>query len=516
MDQKPDSIREVIPAQPSQGYTYNLLNYYLGLPEQEIDKIWGGIQDLTQENDLDKWKQKLEMIANDFRYSSCFALMRLIAADHSDAAVPGTLPFPSPTMQDAQQLTEEQHVFYEKLLCRRAAQKIAHDWASLANDPQNQKWFLQETTYDAANLIYKAMTPRSHANNTLLTREEALKLAHYLDFTLEQTQWWLLRIFDTDEALRGKCLHDLVDAYGFLNHASVWEVRELYQSCQKKVRSAAKKAGPSGKKSRTAREQTQDAGTFEQLVNHWPTEKKAREKEFLKWLKARAAVLDTPSRTALRVYRNLAVKTFQISQTSKTQDDLCKALLNVLQAPDEFPEAAALHDADLPAAQNRCSALARDLLDWNCTLNNLEANRVRCWHVPSLNRTTGKISSVQPDRSRVENLLNGSAVPDKNDVLYLLWACCNGFWQTQQDVPMTQSTLLLRVNDFITLAKTALSEAALPAFYPPHLTEWTMLTAIVYSGKKDDELPAYYYELLLDAARPRRNRVHDGQYGGLK
>lgn len=55
---------------------------------------------------------------------------------------------------------------------------------------------------------------------TLLSREEAFILGHILQFSLEDMEWFLLRVCDVEGGFRYNSSNDLIEAYGFLTQLS--------------------------------------------------------------------------------------------------------------------------------------------------------------------------------------------------------------------------------------------------------------------------------------------------------
>ena len=93
---------------------------------------------------------------------------------------------------------------------------------------------------------------------------------------------------------------------------------------------------------------------------------------------------------------------------------------------------------------------------------------------------------------------------EKGDMLHLLWYGFNLCWD-REPIQNDMFELQCSLADFIETAEYVLDAALLPAFYPPHIMEQSMMLSII-SSVEDTGIPAYNYAELCESLIKPRNR----------
>ena len=505
-------------------YTITAKQRCLDLIDSDIDSIWDGIQQMPTDTTADKWKNKFRSMANEYTFSSRFALMRIFLgrADTSqliDSKDPlrgfsvyltdGTVCMVEDiTMNHAENLSEEEVLQFEKLLLDNASHQ------SNANPIAD------------ALIIRKALVPVER-RTTLLTREEAFHLGHLLQFTLQEMEWFLLRVFDFEDGFCYNTSNDLIEAYGFLT-GNDWQtvdaIKQQYEAIYGKDDDGNYRVTKRDFETKE-NDWTKDVGgTLPEMVKHWTTyHADAKEKLFLEWLGERAPYLDSPSKTALRIYRNLAVYAYNLAlMTEDTPDvdikkhrhdgkfetDFLRCIREIVQKRDYEDQTIDALFEDGRISQKRCKSVESTLLLENQHLAaGDQSDKAKVWHIIQV-LTDGKMTingGVNASRTRVRDILSGKITRiEKSDMQYLLWFISNLCWFDTGD-SIAPEIISNRLSDFIDASELCLNAAWLPAFYPPHLMEQSMMLSIVcaFSGEEICD-PAETYEFICSSIIKRR------------
>ena len=159
-----------------ENYTRDAKQRCLSLIDADVEDIWNDIETVPEDTDADKWKKKLRTIADEYVFSSRFALMRIFLAAPGAQLLDSNDPergfvtvlsdgsvcrVENITAEHARQMTKEELDSLEHLLADRVAAQSGHG---------------QERD---SLLIKKALFP-VQKKTTLLTRKEALELGHAL------------------------------------------------------------------------------------------------------------------------------------------------------------------------------------------------------------------------------------------------------------------------------------------------------------------------------------------------
>lgn len=532
-----------------ESYTQTIGDYILDLPDQETAVIWEDITATPLDTTEELWRKKLNKIARENTFSSRFALMRILCSralgkpisNLADTALPATVDgfsldfdgkeyrFRDISMAHAEALTPKEHLAYMACLMEIASRQPD-------SDPEADAQILSRAWYDtkSANTVAIAQLPESVTGNEKrrkaavadiakrnkaayaerISRDEALLLGHILGFSLEEMQWYLLRVFDVEDTLRFNLSHDLIEAYGFMIGAGWQHVRKLREDYDASAARIRKQDGSDRNNNWTRN----IAETLPGRVEAWRLYPETQDQRFLEWMLEKAPELDVPSRTAARIYRNLAAfaRDLIVGEGNVPSDsDFADCIRDVYQEETESDSARRmLYEKDIlsPVLSKRAADLL--LLENKIQCASIQADNTKAWHILT-QRKDGSLSAaggmVNSSRSRVADILAGKIQVEKGDMLYLFWFIANHIWQ--QNASATAEVQSYRLMDFLELGRELLEEAMLPTFYPPHPLERSMLMSIACAGKLEDEDPSVVYEYMLHATVKPRNGKKKAKMG---
>lgn len=497
------------------------------LIDDDIYKIWDAIESLSEDETAKRWKEKLVSIAQEYSFSSRFALMRILfsrlkkcplnEAQSDEEFVLQTekesYTFAELSMEYAENLPRNELEQYGVLLNDLASQQEGEDEsvsryliAKALRDPEEA--FEAAMNDMSKETDHKTIVRIKKECRTLLTRKEALRLGHVLRFSLEEMSWFLLRTFDFEEGFRYYVSGDLIEAYGFKTGASWQKVEELKAKYVEQTKNLVK-ADVEGR----AADWTQKTGdSLMELIGQWSEEPKERENRFMEWLLERAAYLDLPSRTAVRIYRRLAVYIYEISaeiQDTPDRETFVRTVKAICQGEHFFDDRVEryLYEGDV-VSKKKSKIIEAELLEKNKNLFTSASDRAKAWRTVSSDEkgVPCLIMAGRPDasRSRVQELLTGTQRVEKGDMLHLLWYGFNLCWEANP-IFANMSDLQWNLADFTETAQEVLDAALLPAFYPPHMMEQSMMLSIVISAEEGG-VPADNYAVLCETLIKPRNR----------
>ena len=510
----------------SESYTQETSNLIFDLLDREIAAIWEDIESTSTETTAELWSKKLKKIAQDYSMSSRFALMRILfcrannirIADMSKTEVPASdasfeifiydksYQFEDISLGHANNLGPEENLQYISCMM---------DLADLQaeSDPEVNEYIISRAWYDetSANKVSEYLNKANQARKNKkykapLTREEAFKLGHILDFSLGEMQWFMLRVFDSADGFRFNQSEDLIEAYGFLAGASwqhVHRLKEQYEEICALIEKDTTLVTDNG--------WTKDVSdTLFGRVEIWKMRPESADESFLDWMKTQAPRLDSPSQSAGRIYRNLAAFAFDLiseEEITPTEDEFLDCIIDVCEEDSDSGASYRLFYQDGALSAAKCKMVADELMLKNkIQSGSMQADNTKAWHVLSAKKD-GSLSSsggiVNSGRSRVADILVGKVQAEKGDMLYLLWFTANLIWQISE-IPDTNA-LCCRILDFMDVAKSVLSAALLPDFYPPHPIEQSMLLSIV-NGRTEEHDPSVVYEYMLQSLKDTRIR----------
>lgn len=517
----------------SESYTRNLSDFILDLPDLEIAAVWEDIESTPLDTTETLWKKKLQKIARENTFSSRFALMRILCSrahnlpisNPADTELPATVDdfelcfdgktyhFRDISREHAETLTPQEHQDYIACLMEIASRQAN-------SDPSEDLHIISRAWHDveSANAVAESLLPEEvRANKKLLkgvlsdiakknkaaykehlTREEAFRLGHSLGFTLEEAQWYLLRVFDVENGFRFNISHDLIEAYGFLTNASWQRVQKLHKEYEERSAGIEKKESAD-----RHNEWTKNiSNTLPGRVEEWERYPETKNEKFIEWILERAPGLDVPSRTALRIYRNMAAFAYDLImdvQRTPSDADFAKCIRDVYKEKQESGSTQRLLYEDGVISSARCKIVADKLLLENkIQCASIQSDNTKAWHVLT-QLSDGTLSAsgsiVNSGRTRVADILFGSVQPEKGDFLYLFWFISNYIWMLAG--PLTDKVRSYRLMDFMEVGRELLDEAMVPTLYPPQLLEQSMLLSIVCGGKLNEDDPSVVYEYML-------------------
>ena len=483
-------------------YTEAVRNGFFDLAEANIPEIW---KELDRSADMlasGQWKAHFQEVISKYRFSSRFAIMRILfekatgltPASTDDQAlekgfsVAGIGNFPNITLKHAEQLSPQEIAAYRKLLLRRVKEK----------DPAHAQ--------EAARLIDQALTLPAPGQKSALCREALIRLGHMVDFSLEDMQFLLLRSLGDNEAgFLYSASGDLIDMYGFITHTGLTEIDSL-KSWYLKNAAKLPKVDYADKPIHC----TQDiAESIEQVFGRWQPEE--RDDQFRLWLCQQAPYLDIKSKSARKLYVNLAAYACirashaPISDMSEFVDiNFYSDMEYISHMRDYHSFAQILFFKNGKPDPGKCERAAATLIYENAELaggfQSHEVDSQLYYHVPYVEKgaVTARGKYNKDSRQRIRNILTDVVSPQKSDLLYLLWFVANNHWIGTEPTPEEKANLM---DDFIAAATCLLEAAFLPEFYPPNLLEETLLTALALGDT--DHNPAAVYESICSVFTDR-------------
>jgi len=522
-------------------YTQEAESYFLDILDLDISAVWEDIDSLPGDSSAQLWKKKLQKIAHDYSHSARFSLMRILFCrahnvklfgESSSASLDSLSGFEAivngkkhrfgeVSLSHAMDMSSEESRTYIEYLCQIASYQADYD-PDLSRHIISRAWH----NVDSANAISEDMLPEDLRSNEKklqrarakyekenrrlyrqsLSRDEALLLGHILSFSLSEMQWFLLRTLDISEGFRFNRSEDLIEIYAFLRGAGVKHVHKLKDRYREASADIKKSEFPERSNGWTEDVSRSLLGSFDS----WRLQPEAMDDLFMNWIIARTPGLDTPSRTAGRIYRNLAAYASELASGRELppyEEDLADCLLEICTSQEDSAASHRLFFKGGVVDYTMCKEIAASLLLENKIQSiSIQADNTKAWHVlsdlgdGSLTPAGGMVNS---SRTRIADILFGKVQLEKSDLLYLLWFTFNLVWQSS-DVP-DNNALCCRILDFSDTAGAILKEAMLPEFYPPHPVEQSMLLSIV-SSRAEDDSPCVIYEAMLSSLIKERQR----------
>lgn len=391
-----------------------------------------------------------------------------------------------------------------EILCRRAMRDVNGLARLYLSQPGAEDTGKQSTEKKKAA---KAAKRAAGDCGRLLTREEALKLGHFLDFTLEEMSWFLLRVFDYEDGFRFNASGDLIEAYGFLTGSS-WQTVRGWQSAYQKMARSIPKADGDALRTLDWTQSMEDS--LPRLAEKWARTPDRCEQYFMDWLRAQAPFLDLPSRTATQIYRALAVCAYRLIRDEIDIPDstaLCDRMKDLCRGKYETDTETALFEHGVISSA-KCQSVSGVLLKENKEQFTFEPDAAKAWRTITTNEKGQPRLTMagRPDagRTRMPQLLHGALQVEKGDMLYLLWFVFSLYWLEHpvSDVSEMYNSLA----DYCEAAETVLDAARLPGFYPPHMLEQSMMLSIVLSNTETGNPADIYAEVCESLIKPRKGR----------
>lgn len=473
-------------------YTEAVREGFFDLIDNDTAEIWKDLDRSVAMIKSGKWKEHYSEVVAKYRFSSRFAIMRVLfekatglpPSKTDDQAlakgfsVAGIGHFSNITFKHAKEMADEEVDLYRRLLLQRVEE----------NNPE----FIQ----DAIGLVNGILELPTTGVKCKLTRDGIIRLGHLVDFSLDDMQFILLRVLGDNEAgFKYSTAKDVIDIYGFLTRSTLAQVDELKvwydqnAAKTKKVEYADKPV-----------QFTQDiANSVEQIFSSWSPENRVA--EFQNWLLKNAPYLDLKSKTARKVYINLAAYAYIL--TKKSHSDMSDIIgenlyedvekLSQISTYHQYAQQLFFNGSKLDA--KKCESIAEELIYENAEyagdFHTHDSNSELLYHVLYVEngKATSRGKLNKNSKNRIRDILMDKIAPEKSDLLYLLWFAANSQWIAT--VTTTEEKIAF-ADDFLAAASCVLETALLPEFYPPNILEETLMLALVLGDEHNN--PAMVYE----------------------
>lgn len=522
-------------------HTEEAFDYFSDLLSADAAKIWVDLELLGNETDPEKWRAKIHAISEDFLLTPRFALMRILC-DRADPNLAKNKAFETISysvtidqdlithsnisLEHARALSEEENLNYVRHLMNIAGPSPDDD-QELHERIIYRAWFdadsatavmihcLPQSIKDDPRKFKKAVVEIVKENkkrySTKFSREEAFQLAHILNFQLDELEWFLMRVFQVEETgIRLNQSNDIIEVYALKTNATckhTKQLKELY----------AKRSAGIEKIDDSVRAQNWTTTTNSELMQNvelWMRNPDTMDEKFMDWLVSKASGLDIPSKTALRLYRNLAA--YAYAGAIPEEQDLLDEILHIADMDMDSEEAEEFLYLNGQISADKCAEVAEGLYYGNNVLSGFfKGDSTKPWSVINIGKdkkvsvssglvNAGRIKSIDdqdPGQTRIFNLLMGTSEVEKGDILFLLWYICNDVYEDSNET--NTNVLYDRIFDLKEAADALLKAALLPVFYVPHLMEQSMLLSIIYGGKTGID-PAEVYGTVIQSLRETR------------
>ncbi|MDO5409424.1 MAG: hypothetical protein Q4F21_03110 [Lachnospiraceae bacterium] len=493
-------------------YTYVANDYYFNQIDIDLSAIWNDIENTPESTEADKWKKKIEHIVSEYVFSSRFAIMRIlyhrVKGSISDSCCETEkfeitinnkcFTFNPISMDYAKEIDKTELMQYESVLLEMAS--------------------AQHNTDDAKcrQLIAKALADNKSKTkkerNTFLTREEAFELGHILSFSLQEMEWFLLRVFDFEDGFRFNTSNDLIEAYGFIVNATCETISRLKSEYSLVAKNVSKNKQATHIEGWTRIVKT----SFPDLVKTWALNPATCEEQFKMWLYAQRSNLDIPSKTAIQIYRKIALYAYCLCIEDFKKPDfevflstisqLCRESVQLPLIITDFIKKELKEDNISFDSERICKKISAELLEKNKELYTSSTDRAKAWRTISAseNGSPRLIMAGRPDaeRNRVQKLLSGTLQIEKGDMLHLLWFAFSLCWL--KNPIEDRNDIFNGLADFTETAEMVLEKSLLPKFYPPHIMEQSMMLSIIACEETGE--PADVYAEICESLIMSRNR----------
>lgn len=328
----------------------------------------------------------------------------------------------------------------------------------------------------------------------LLSLQEGYQIAHALRFNAQQAEAFLVRVLNND-GFSPKRSEDLIERFCFLCPGA----NDIYTSGKLKARYRERTQGIP-KRSVADSVENGTALLMDHLSIHlteWMEDSLSLEETqdyFLDWLVEKAPVLDIPSRTAHRLYQNLAVYAYRLAIESapfpsgdEVETDIEDSCLNTaLELPDELDDVCEVLLATIAGSFD----------------NRRKISEEEAYRYITIDENGVPVSKALG--SRMPELLCGRISVTKADLLFFIFFVLSYVWEKPNS--NIERPYYEDFCTFWTLSREFLEAAHLPPFYAPNLLEYTMLLSIW--SEQDRKQALYYpfeiYQSLCESLQPQQ------------
>lgn len=479
-------------------YTEAVREGYFDMIDSDLAEIWRELAHRKEAIRKGYWMRFYTEVASKYRCSCRFAIMRILFEKATGLpyyridentlqegfSVNGIGNFPDITISHAQNMSSTELSQYEQLLLQRVQD---HNPAHLR---------------EASVLVRKALALAKSGAKCALSRKELLSLGHLVNFSLDDMQFILLRVLgDNEVGFEYSSSSDVIDMYGFICGSTLDAVNELKLWYSKKT-NRLKKISYEDKPIYC----TQDiANSLEESFKEMPVD------EFKSWLVDHAPTLDIKSKTARKVYLNLANYICYLSlgynpcpKDVKLSADFYGDIEHIAGSREYATSVPENFFTNAKPDAQKCKRFAAKLIYENAEyasgFSGHATSSELMYHGPCLegDKITARGETNRNSKQRIIDILMDAVAPKKSDLLYLLWFAANSHWLGS---PRSLDEKAVFLDDFLSAASRLLEAALLPVFYPPNILETTMLLGIVCASNdsRDDSdndglTPAQVYE----------------------
>ena len=490
------------------------------------------LQNMPEDASLEAWAAKLQEIADEFVCAPRYFLMCWLAAEclgrdlFAEDTYTGEFPaFRCPVKKG------KKEVFF---------QPVSKKWAEDLSDEERNQYIDVLAEMAAEREGEKPGAWRQAFRNAflwydkkerLLPKETGFKIAHALHMSYEETKYFLSRALENDgfDFTRSK---DIIHAYCCLRGKRYGDFVRLKEQYDAAAKGAEKReAWDKPERFTEAMMPTDDGWQMAdgwEIGEEWPTgderqigggEKApgslseriaAWEKEniepaasgmdavdvlFLDWMKAQAAYLDVPGKSAMTMYRRLTAYVYEksVEEHSGDAEESVpeEAFFEDEYSEEEYGEAGLRKICGeespylLPETgyEEIVKAIQRKLNELTAQMYGTHTDRLtRYLYVDKNGRLTNMVVT-----GRIPLLLAGREEVTKADMLFMLWLVCVLYWQEHPEDARSR-----RVWDFCDMADEVLLSSHLPEFYIPHVLERTFLVSLCLDGLESESEEIFY------------------------
>ncbi|SEA61929.1 hypothetical protein SAMN05216349_11931 [Oribacterium sp. KHPX15] len=480
----------------TEGITYS---YLFPKKVEEMIDTTRDIENMSPDAGAEAWKKLLEDFSSEYAISSKFALMRIFYARLLGNEELGevvnykaggkTYELCAPTVKQAEAFTRFNLSHFAEYLNEVASDRI-----------------LDSSDKETCSKLIDIALKRTRSL-TLITKEEALRLGHYLGFDLLEMSWFLNRVFVLDESFNFKLSDDIIDAYVFINNDSCRKAIELKERYKQSKKNTITDSTPDDKPDGFTEHIEPD---LKEKIDYW--KKNSPEKIddcFIEWLVDNSAYLDKPSGTATAIYRdifvyiyNICTTTHNIPSSDEFADNMIK-IANRTYKPSE-DQRDLLYDGS-QISPDKCANISGAAMTTIKEIFTDTDDRQQAWRWVGASFTgRAQLKDVHLDGkgtgSLLESLLMGKTHVNKQDILILLWngfcLCWDNEWSLKdpEDICETIAALMETAN-------VVLEKSYLTGFYPPHPMEQVMMRSIISAHVDGTQSPGFSYSVICNSLK---------------
>lgn len=526
-------------------YTRRALDIFLDAAENDNTIIWREIEDTPENASPKVWKETIQRIAMEFSCTPRFALLRILAErikttdpkkyDETDNDKGYTFSF---TISNGKRDVTFTDISYKSVenMTKEDLSNLKDVLLFIASQQKDYTEYKSE----CRDIINNALQITKDYRRSLLSRQSAISLGHMLRFSLNEIQWFMLRVLENSENFDLLNSYDLIDVYGFLTNASLKDVYRLKNEYKDRIsgnlennfdnltqhedddadsgiskrREMAKIKAFAQQVSFSVKEIAREDNftksikdSYKSLVESWAELPETKEEALLGWLENHKDMLDSPSRESSDFYRMLAVYCYAhppidepvndeehtdstrttlsggiIRNSPEYVEDLLSSLCKMNNSESSFwymnMRKMLYQDGEL--SKDACLSLANTIYKINMSGIRYDADREKNYitlNVPSYGNPYPYGLRDPNSVNRISSLLLGITPVEKRDVVSLLFLIFNCSWRS---FPITdEEDLCNSIFNFEDACRDMLKKMCLPDLYLPHPMEQAMFLSIV-------------------------------------